>query len=629
MSCKHDPFLNSTYDKQDLEHIELEETIFRIKESVNKLENKTNTDLTREVENLTSSIAQAAETVHRELETCMNEIGQNIDEITEQFDTEFTVVNDRLDNAVTELHSTVNTAEDRVNARVNNIIANSNSTEGNSELVDIRIAVDGTVYNSAGSSVREQLGNLKKQIDSVFQKFFHVYNLLEVGCTMNHVNFQYGNASNGSGRIIPGTKQIVIFPVIPNTTYFFTQLSSIYYNIALYNEDMAFISTLYDYHNNHGNWNMEWFIPETCHYIAVVIDEEYKDTAYFGLLSNYSKWSDGYQYDTEKIQKFSPPNKNHKLSTYSESLASPNKLELNVSDIKQNYTFSFTAKIPDTFSSVKLGHGINALYSGMYVEVTNREVRFYRYHSSDILVNTFTHGLDIQDFINVTVNILQDQSSEVIMTTLSGSFKCSNKWQGSKGTIAAEAMDCTLSDCSLSYYCPDYDKKIWAFGDSYFYEYSSDRWPKIVIDNGFTGAMFDGYGGRTSVQALQSLNKCLSFGQPDTILWCMGMNDPDTNNSVNTNWKNTFDTLCSLCDEYKIRLVVCTIPTTPTCNHRYKNDIVRNSGLEYIDIENTLGVDENGNRYEGLLSGDNIHPTANGSKAIAAKMMAALPEMFG
>ena len=109
---------------------------------------------------------------------------------------------------------------------------------------------------------------------------------------MNHVNFQYGNASNGSGRIIPGTKQIVIFPVIPNTTYFFTQLSSIYYNIALYNEDMAFISTLYDYHNNHGNWNMEWFIPETCHYIAVVIDEEYKDTAYFGLLSNYSKWSD-------------------------------------------------------------------------------------------------------------------------------------------------------------------------------------------------------------------------------------------------------------------------------------------------------------------------------------------------
>ena len=75
--------------------------------------------------------------------------------------------------------------------------------------------------------------------------------------------------------------------------------------------------------------------------------------------------------------------------------------------------------------------------------------------------------------------------------------------------------------------------------------------------------------------------------------------------------------------------MVCTIPTTPTQNHRYKNDIIRSSGLEYIDIEDALGVDENNSWYEGLLSGDNIHPTATGSKVIATKMMAALPEMFG
>ena len=264
----------------------------------------------------------------------------------------------------------------------------------------------------------------------------------------------------------------------------------------------------------------------------------------------------------------------------------------------------------------------------MYAEVTAQEVKFYRYHSSDILVNTFTHGLDIQNFITVTVNILQDQSSEVIVTSSSGSYKCANNWQGSKGTIAAEVIGCSLTDCTLIYYCPDYDKKIWAFGDSYFYEYSSDRWPKIVIDNGFTGAMFDGYGGRTSVQALQSLNKCLSFGRPDTILWCMGMNDHDTASSVNENWKSTYDAVCSLCSDREIRLVLCTIPSTPTIIHSFKNNIIRNSGLDYIDIEDTLGVDENGNWYEGMLSGDNIHPTAKGSKVIAAKMMAAFPEMY-
>lgn len=500
--------------------------------------------------------------------------------------------------------------------------------ENSSELIDIRTGANTFIYDSAGSAVRNQLSALKNQAESIYGKFFHVYNLLDIGYSLKNVRFKYDNPDSGGGMIIGGTKQIVIIPVTPGTTYYFTQLSSIYYQIALYNKEMGFISSLYSYHNNRGSWNNSWSVPDTCFYVAVVIDNDYKDTAFWGLLPDYTKWTEGYKYDTDSIERPAKKTNNHKLTTHSSTIAASGKIELDVSDIKQNYTFSFSAKIPDSFSSVKLGHGMNALYSGMYVEVTAQEVKFYRYHSSDILVNTFTHGLDIQDFITVTVNILQDQSSEVIVTSLSGSYKCSNKWQGSKSTIAAQAIGCTLSDCSLSYYCADYDKKIWAFGDSYFYEYNSDRWPKLVIDNGFTGIMFDGYGGRTSIQALQSLNKCLDFGCPDTILWCMGMNDPDTNNSVNTDWKNTFDTLCSLCDEYKIRLVVCTIPTTSTHDHSYKNAIVRSSSLEYIDIEDALGVDENGSWYEGLLSGDNIHPTATGSKVIATKMMAALPEMF-
>ena len=521
-----------------------------------------------------------------------------------------------------------NEAYAATNARIDSIITHNNDTEGNSELIDIRTSTNAVVYDSAGSAVRGQLVGLKNQIDTVLHRFCHVYNLLDIGYPLKNVGFKYGNPDNGGGMIIGGTKQIVIIPVTPGTTYYFTQLSSIYYQIALYNKEMGFISSLYSYHNNRGSWNNSWSVPDTCFYVAVVIDDDYKDTAFWGLLPDYTKWTEGYKYDTNNIERHAEKTNNHKLTAHSSTIAASGKIELDVSDIKQNYTFSFSAKIPDSFSSVKLGHGIDAAYSGMYAEVTAQEVKFYRYHSSDILVNTFTHGLDIQNFITVTVNILQDQSSEVIVTSSSGSYKCANNWQGSKGTIAAEVIGCSLTDCTLTYYCPDYDKKIWAFGDSYFYEYSSDRWPKIVIDNGFTGAMFDGYGGRTSVQALQSLNKCLSFGRPDTILWCMGMNDHDTASSVNANWKSTYDAVCSLCSDRKIRLVLCTIPSTPTINHSFKNDIIRNSGLDYIDIEDTLGVDENGNWYEGMLSGDNIHPTAKGSKVIAAKMMAAFPEMY-
>lgn len=42
------------------------------------------------------------------------------------------------------------------NARVDNIIAHNNDTDGNSELVDIRVGVTGKTYESAGTAIREQ-----------------------------------------------------------------------------------------------------------------------------------------------------------------------------------------------------------------------------------------------------------------------------------------------------------------------------------------------------------------------------------------------------------------------------------------------------------------------------------------
>ena len=55
---------------------------------------------------------------------------------------------------------------------------------------------------------------------------------------------------------------------------------------------------------------------------------------------------------------------------------------------------------------------------------------------------------------------------------------------------------------------------------------------------------------------------------------------------------------------------------------------MQNIQTGYIDIEDTVGVDENGNWYEGMLAGDNIHPTEKGSNVIAAKMMAAFSEIY-
>lgn len=107
----------------------------------------------------------------------------------------------------------------------------------------------------------------------------------------------------------------------------------------------------------------------------------------------------------------------------------------------------------------------------------------------------------------------------------------------------------------------------------------------------------------------------------------MGMNDADTDTEVNANWNLYFNKLKAICEEKNIEIILTTIPNVPARNHTFKNAIIRNSGLRYVDVCKTVGAETNSSWYNGLLSGDKVHPSQPGQFVIASEMIANVPEI--
>lgn len=301
-------------------------------------------------------------------------------------------------------------------------------------------------------------------------------------------------------------------------------------------------------------------------------------------------------------------------------------IEFDSPNIKKNNLLTFSANI-SSFGSFKIGQGRNALNQTAYIVIDPSTVKVYRYTTEPVEWISLNHGLTIQDYIEVAIEVSNTEIGWAKLTIYSNGAVYTYArmaWLGCGDVAYAEAVSGSYTNCILKHYCADYNKEFWLFGDSYF-----DHWVTHALADGYSNFLCDGWSGRKAEQALPSLQILLEHGKPKNIVWCLGMNNGDSSVAVNANWLTAYNSLVEICTNNNINLILCTIPNTPSVNNTYKNSIIRNSGFPYIDLAKAVGSDISTSWYSGLLSTDNVHPSTEGDKMIAKFMETAIPQMMG
>ena len=295
--------------------------------------------------------------------------------------------------------------------------------------------------------------------------------------------------------------------------------------------------------------------------------------------------------------------------------------------LKKNKTYSFSAKIT-SFYGLRMGQG-ETDYGGSYIEITASELKFFDYRAAVTPRAVLTHGLTISNFIDVLITIDRDANAIVRIVTDGGFYESTpQKWEGYNGVPFAKSMGSVLTNGEFVFDTSDFGKPIYFFGDSYAGLTAKDRWVNYIREWGFDNWLINAYPGQASLSAKGMLDFALSKGNPEILIWGLGMNDGDSSTAVNENWLNTYNQIKAICESRDIELVLCTIPNVPSINNSFKNEIIRNSGYRYIDFAKAVGAESVGsNWYTGMLSSDKVHPAVLGAQKLALRAIEDVPEL--
>lgn len=287
--------------------------------------------------------------------------------------------------------------------------------------------------------------------------------------------------------------------------------------------------------------------------------------------------------------------------------------------LKTGQSLSFMGAF-ETFAGLKIGKGFES-YRGHWFDITTSNIVLHKYEIADVVVETVAHGLNISDYIGIMIDVIGNDC-KLAINTASGTFSHTFDWSceacGDPFVSPTNLMtNSTFSATSSGFRCP-----LWAFGDSYF-GVTDERVIGQLRNLGyFDGLLINGLAGQGSGGAYTELQKCLTFGTPKYLVWCLGMNDSDET------YSKYLAKVVELCDSRNITLILAKIPTVPERSKEDLNAYVVNSGLRYVDFYQAVGANSAGAWYPDYLSGDSVHPSELGAKALAMRMLIDVPEIM-
>ena len=292
--------------------------------------------------------------------------------------------------------------------------------------------------------------------------------------------------------------------------------------------------------------------------------------------------------------------------------------------IKKNNVLTASIKSEGEFDSVTFGLGKST--RGYWVTIT--ETNAVITSNQDNVSETIEHGMTIGTHLNAIVDIGNECKGKLILQSngISKSLDIS-KWIGG-GPLFVENSGTSVKEVQASLYSRDLNCDIWGYGDSYFSFNTNERWTYYLMTKwGYTNLLLDHLPGAKSATMYTALLNDLNLGKPKYIFWALGMNDSSDTDVVDSTWLGYVSNVLELCNKNNITPILCTIPSIPSKSHELKNQWVRSSGYRYVDFANAVGAQADGIWYEGLLGGDNVHPTPKGAQALASQAVCDFPEL--